>query len=91
MHEALNASMIDADSYRWVVDLDVASPHKFEMISLVGSEMFYAVAEIFLKVVAPDARILEQDHTVIRRRGFRTRISARKFVSVWSGKLKRAG
>jgi hypothetical protein len=61
------------------------------MISLVGPEMFHRIAKIWLKVISSDFRILAQDATTIRRIGFPTRTSARKFVSVWCGKLISTG
>jgi hypothetical protein len=53
--------------------------------------MFLKVAGLWLNVLAPDARILEQDGMAIRRIAFPTRSLARKFVATWSGKLKQTG
>ena len=91
MYEALNFSKTDTDNYRWVVDLNVASPRKIEMIHLVGPHMFHRIVELWIKVIVPDAGILKQDDAVIQRIGFPTRAQARKFASVWSGKLTHTG
>jgi hypothetical protein len=87
MKHAANSSKIDANNYPWVVEFHVASPGKIEMMKLVGPHMFYRIVELWLKVIAPNSCVLEQDDIAIRRVRFPTRSLARRFVSVWCGKL----
>ena len=91
MNEALNFSKTDTDNYRWIVDLNVASPRKIEMIHLVGPHMFHRIVELWIKVIARNTCVLEQDDTAIRRVGFPTRSLARRFVTTWTGKLTHTG
>jgi hypothetical protein len=75
--------------YPWIVEFRVRAPdeRQIRMMNAVGPLMFFSVAELWLRVMAPDARILEEDGMAVRRIEFPTRALARKFVATWSGKV----
>lgn len=89
MNHAPQLSRRGFDKYPWMVEFRVRPPdeRQIRMINAVGPQMFFNVAGLWLSVITPDARILEQDGIAIRRIEFPTRALARKFVATWSGKV----
>jgi hypothetical protein len=86
---AVKSSGADFGEYQWIVDFRVRPPdeRQIRMMNAVGPLMFFNIANLWLRVMAPDARILEQDGMAIRRVEFPTRALARKFFATWSGKV----
>ena len=93
MSKPAKSSDTDFHEYQWIVEFRVRPPDERQicMMNAVGPLMFFNVAGLWLSALAPNARIIEQDGMAIRRIEFPTRALARKFVSVWSGKLERVG
>ena len=65
MNQAISSSNSDFGNCRWVVDLNVCQPddRRIEMIRLVGLPMFSRIIETWLKLISPEACILEQHDT----------------------------
>ena len=93
MSKEAKSSEADFDEYQWIVEFRVRPPdeRQIRMMNAVGPLMFFKVAGLWLSVLAPDARVLEQDGMAIRRIEFPTRAMARKFIATWSGRLKQTG
>jgi len=78
--------------FHWVVDGQIRPSDKRQarLIDVVGPLMFYQLAGLWLKVIAPAARELERDErTATRRFAFSTRSIARRFRDTWGGRLER--
>ena len=93
MSKEAKSSETDFDEYQWIVEFRVRPPVERQicMMNTVGPLMFFKVAGLWLSVLAPDARVVEQDGMAIRRIEFPTRAMARKFIATWSGRLKQTG
>ena len=80
-----------ASEFHWVVDFMIRPSDKRQarLIDVVGPLMFYRLAGLWLKVIAPTARELESDEVAARRFAFPTRAIARKFRRTWGGRLDR--
>jgi hypothetical protein len=93
MNKPANSSEADFDECQWIVEFRVRPPdeRQIRMMNAVGPLMFFKVAGLWLSILAPDARVLEQDGMAIRRIAFPTRSMARKFIATWSGRLKQIG
>jgi hypothetical protein len=75
-------------SYRWIVKLHFRcdNDRQRSVIDNLGP-LAHDVVRLWLRVILPDARLVEQQDRTIRHVAFPSRAAARRFVATWGGKL----
>jgi hypothetical protein len=81
-----------ASKFHWVVDIRIRRSDRRQgrMIDIVWPRMLYRLAGLWVRVIALAARELEGDEKAATRRiAFPTRSGARRFRSLWGGRIER--
>jgi hypothetical protein len=86
MNENDFASDHQPESHRWVAQFTSRLKPDREPAGL-EPEMVAQVVRLWLKVIIPEARVLEQEGAPIQRISFVRRRDLRRFVSNWGGQM----
>jgi hypothetical protein len=85
-----HASQIPSNDGRWIVEftgLRVRNEHQRRVAESLDPNLLCGLLEIWLRVVAPGARLLEQQGCATRHIIFGRRADLRKFTGTFGGRI----